>query len=120
MKEKELNTLYLYDSNGYYIGETLENTGITYHNSTLEKPDFETNSPERYLAKVNLNTKSKVWEYEVKPEILAEEKKEQERLEAEQRQKELEEQLAIEEVTKDETQSLVFEGSSDNLSGLTL
>lgn len=112
MEKNNLKTLYLYDTNGYFIGATQENTGITYHNSSEEKPDFGTNSSDRFLAKFNIE--NNIWEYEVKPEILKKEKEEQEKIEAEKRQKEDEEQAKIEETTKEETQSLVFEGSSDN------
>ena len=102
-----MNTIYIYDDNGYYLGEIEKQAGVIYNNYMLEAPDFETNSPDRYLAKVNLKTKSKVWEYEVKPEILEKEKEEREKLEAEQRQKEYEEKQK--EKDKNKPDSLVFQ-----------
>lgn len=115
-----MDIIYIYDDNGYYQGEIEKQAGIDYNNYLEESPDFETNSPERYLAKVNLKAKLKIWEYEVKPEVLQKEKEEQEKLEAEKRQKENKEQLAIEQASKNQKQSLVFEGNSDILNKLVL
>lgn len=107
-----MEEIYTYNNEGYYTGSVVKQPGIDYENYTEEAPDFETNSSDRFLAKFNIE--NNVWEYEVKPEILQKEKEEQEKIEAEQRQKEAEEQAKIEEATKEKTQSLVFEGSSDN------
>lgn len=107
-----MREIYTYNEEGYYTGSVVKQPGLNYKNYTEEKPDFETNSRERFLAKFNIE--DNVWEYEVKPEILEEEKEEQEKIEAKKRQIEAKIKRQLEEATKEETKSLVFEGSSDN------
>lgn len=66
--------LYLYNAEGIYLHEIEACEGITYHNSTDIKPDFEGRDSDMYQAKWDNFTKT--WSIEYKPDFVAQKAKE--------------------------------------------